>query len=81
MEQELIDDQKDHHPSNGQIEFAYGGATTSYCLGSVRVVPKVGDFYIFPSGLWHTVYPFKTPGERRSFSMNVNVGKPTQTHE
>ncbi len=35
--------------------------------------PKVRDFYLFPSYLMHTVYPFKTPGERRSFSLNINV--------
>jgi len=81
IEKEFSDDLKDHHPANGQIEFAYGGATTSYTKGSVRVVPRVGDFYIFPSGLWHTVYPFKTPGERRSFSMNVNVLIPPPTDQ
>jgi hypothetical protein len=36
------------------------------------VKPQVGDFYIFPSDLFHCVYPFKTVGERRSFSVNFN---------
>ena len=35
--------------------------------------PRIGDFYIFPSYMFHSVYPFKTPGERRSFSMNLSV--------
>ncbi len=32
----------------------------------------LGDFYVFPSQLFHCVYPFYTKGERRSFSMNMN---------
>lgn len=75
IEREFESDLEDHHPSNGQIEFAYGSAAVSYTRSTMRITPKVGDFYIFPAQLWHMVYPFKTPGERRSFSMNVNVGQ------
>ena len=32
--------------------------------------PEVGDMFIFPSRLLHTVYPFKGDGERRSVSFN-----------
>lgn len=78
IESEFEADALDHHPSNGQIEFAYGTASTTYTTGTMRVKPRVGDFYIFPSGLWHTVYPFKTPGERRSFSMNINIRPPSK---
>ena len=43
-------------------------------------------FFIFPADLIHMVYPFKSEGERRSFSMNIEVhqekldkdGKPIQ---
>ncbi len=35
--------------------------------------PKVGDVIIFPNYLMHTVYPFKSNGERRSFSFNVEI--------
>ena len=35
--------------------------------------PKVGDVIIFPNYLMHTVYPFKSSGERRSFSFNVEI--------
>ena len=35
--------------------------------------PQVGDFIIFPAHMFHTVYPFKTKGERRSFSVNLTV--------
>ena len=35
--------------------------------------PKVGDVIIFPNYLMHTVYPFKSSGERRSFSFNIEI--------
>ena len=35
-------------------------------------LPSVGDMFIFPAGLPHWVYPFKTTeGERVSISGNV----------
>ena len=39
------------------------------------IKPKVGDFYFFPHYLMHTAYPFKTKGERRSFSFNLEIDK------
>ena len=39
-----------------------------------EITPEVGDFYIFPHYLMHTVYPFKdTNDERRSISFNAVV--------
>jgi hypothetical protein len=35
------------------------------------VRPKPNDFFIFPADMYHTVYPFRSDGERRSFSMNI----------
>ena len=35
--------------------------------------PKVGDVILFPHYLMHTVYPFKSNGERRSFSFNLEI--------
>ena len=37
--------------------------------------PKVGDMILFPHYLMHTVYPFKSNGERRSFSFNLEIDK------
>ncbi len=37
--------------------------------------PKTGDVILFPHYLMHTVYPFKTKGERRSFSFNLEIDK------
>tara|TARA_B100000242_G_C43037418_1_gene483726 strand:- start:386 stop:988 length:603 start_codon:yes stop_codon:yes gene_type:complete len=36
-------------------------------------VPKVGDVILFPNYLMHTAYPFKSDGERRSFSFNIEI--------
>jgi len=39
-----------------------------------EIIPRVGDFYIFPHYLMHTVYPFKdTDEERRSISFNAVI--------
>ena len=35
--------------------------------------PKTGDIILFPHYLMHTAYPFKTKGERRSFSFNLEI--------
>ena len=35
--------------------------------------PKVGDVILFPNYLMHTAYPFKSKGERRSFSFNLEI--------
>jgi len=72
IEKEWEEDYKDHHPSHGHIQFAHG-TDTHYSFSNFMAKPRVGDFYIFPSYMFHCVYPFSTPGERRSFSMNFAV--------
>ena len=37
--------------------------------------PKEGDVILFPHYLMHTAYPFKSRGERRSFSFNLEIDK------
>ena len=71
IEEEWEEDYKDLHPSNGHIQFASGTASGYTCTNFI-IKPQVGDFYVFPSQLFHCVYPFYTKGERRSFSMNMN---------
>jgi hypothetical protein len=39
--------------------------------GNRTIIPKVGDLFMFPSWLPHTVYPFRGPGERRIVSFNA----------
>ena len=71
IEEVWEEDYKDHHPANGHIQFA-SGTPSGYTCTNFVVKPQVGDFYVFPSQLFHCVYPFYTKGERRSFSMNMN---------
>lgn len=70
LEEEWAEDDKDHYPAAGHIEFLHG-APTFLNRSAFMVRPKVGDFFIFPADLPHTVYPFQSSGERRSFSMNI----------
>ena len=68
-EQEL--DKKDHYGlTHGCLSFLFGDLSA---LSSATYVvrPKVGDLYLFPGWLQHTVYPFRSKGERRSFSLNI----------
>ena len=79
IEKEWEEDYKDHHPANGHIQFAHG-TNSGYNQTNFMVKPQVGDFYIFPAELFHCVYPFKTKGERRSFSVNFSfVEVPKET--
>ena len=57
---------------NGKIAFIHG--STQLLVSSVfDVKPEVGDIYIFPSYMMHTVYPFFSNEERRSVSFNAFV--------
>ena len=83
IEEEWEEDYKDHHPANGHIQFAHG-TPSGYSNTNFMVKPQVGDFYIFPAELFHCVYPFKTKGERRSFSVNfsfIEVPKEKQSKQ
>ncbi|NRA28820.1 MAG: hypothetical protein HRU11_01055 [Parvularculaceae bacterium] len=74
IEEEWEQDQKAGHPTHGHLQFAHG-TDTQYSVSNFTVRPKVGDFWIFPSSMFHCVYPYKTPGERRSFSMNCMISE------
>ena len=57
---------------NGHIQFING--TPQFLSNAVMSArPEVGDFYLFPNYLLHTVYPFFAEGERRSLSFNALV--------
>jgi hypothetical protein len=74
IDDEWEEDYKDHYPANGHINFTYG-VDNPYGCANMLIKPQVGDFYVFPQYLFHCVYPFKTKGERRSFSMNMSFAK------
>ena len=62
---------KEYH--GGKLELIHG--TRQFLSDSVfKITPEVGDFYLFPHYMMHTVYPFKnTKDERRSISFNAKV--------
>ena len=72
IEDEWEEDYKDHHPSHGHIQF-FHGSSLPYSSTNFLFKPQVGDFIVFPAHMFHTVYPFQTKGERRSFSVNFTV--------
>ena len=58
--------------TNGTIDFINGNKM--FLNNSIfNHNPKVGDLILFPNYLMHTVYPFKSSGERRSFSFNAEI--------
>ena len=69
--------QKDKKNLNGKLSLIHG-QRAFMSDAQYKITPKVGDFYIFPHYLMHTVYPFKdTDEERRSISFNANVDEKT----
>ena len=68
----FISKNKKHTQTDGSIDFINGSKMLlSECIFNHQ--PKVGDIILFPHYLMHTVYPFKTKGERRSFSFNLEI--------
>jgi hypothetical protein len=63
---------KKKYATEGYIDFIHGGSGL-VCPANLCAQPKVGDLYIFPAELFHTVYPFYGDGERRSFSANMSL--------
>ena len=69
--------QKDKRNLNGQLTLIHG-QRAFMSDAQFKITPKVGDFYIFPHYLMHTVYPFKdTDEERRSISFNAVIDEKT----
>ena len=69
--------QKDKKNVNGYLVLI-NGQRSFMCGSKYEIKPKVGDFYIFPHYLMHTVYPFKdTNEERRSVSFNAVIDEKT----
>ena len=58
---------------NGQIVLVHGNRLFN-SRSMLNIKPVVGDFYIFPNYLMHTVYPFSDSNEeRRSVSFNAVI--------
>lgn len=59
---------------SGTIDLV-SGSKKFLCESIYNHTPKTGDIIIFPNYLMHTVYPFNVDGERRSFSLNIEIDK------
>ena len=69
--------QKDKKNLNGKLTLLHG-QRAFMSDAQYKITPEVGDFYIFPHYLMHTVYPFRdTDEERRSISFNAVVDEKT----
>ena len=66
---EELQTERDNSPYNQKssacLEFIFGNQHS-------LINPKTGAMYLFPSYLWHLVYPFKSEVERISMSFNVD---------
>lgn len=62
---------EDHYPRVGKIEF-FDGRRVEFSRNSFCASPETGLTFVFPSWLPHVVYPFRSSGERRSLSFNIN---------
>ena len=59
--------------NNGKL-ILIDGSKKLFSSPTYTITPKVGDFYLFPSYLMHTVYPFSNSDEeRRSVSFNASI--------
>lgn len=71
FDEEWKKDYEDHYPCVGMTEFMHEKGSWAY-QGGFILKPSVGDFIIFPAELQHMAYPFKSKGERRTFSINAS---------
>jgi len=66
---EKLETERDNSPYNQKtsacLEFVFGNQHTV-------INPKTGVMYLFPSYLWHLVYPYNSDVERISMSFNVD---------
>jgi hypothetical protein len=64
---------KPNDPMNGQLQFV-GPAVGQFASTDYRPKVAIGDFFVFPYDMRHTVYPFNTTKEhRRTLAVNVDV--------
>ena len=57
------------------------GSVNLFSKATYVIKPVVGDFYLFPNYLLHTVYPFTdTNEERRSISFNANLDRDSASY-
>ena len=68
-----VQKKKDVNYRGGNLQLIHGSRMFT-CPSTYNIIPEVGDFYLFPNYLMHTVFPFKgTDDERRSISFNAII--------
>ena len=66
--------QKDKSTNHNGKLVLIDGSKKLFSTPTFPISPKIGDFYLFPSYMMHTVYPFSgTDEERRSVSFNARI--------
>ena len=70
---ESVQKKKEINSRGGNLQLIHGSRMFT-CPSTYNIIPEVGDFYLFPNYLMHTVFPFKgTDEERRSISFNATI--------
>jgi len=59
-------------PQNGRLQIL-GCSSGQFANVDYQPNVEIGDFYIFPYDMRHTVYPFNGPGTRRTLAANCDV--------
>jgi len=59
-------------PQNGKLQIL-GCSSGQFANVDYQPNVEIGDFYIFPYDMRHTVYPFNGPGTRRTLAANCDV--------
>ncbi|WP_262590451.1 2OG-Fe(II) oxygenase family protein [Candidatus Pelagibacter communis] len=68
-----VQDKKSKKYRGGDLQLIHG-SKMFMSASTLNIIPEIGDFYIFPNYLMHTVFPFKeTDEERRSISFNALI--------
>ena len=68
-----VQKKKEINYRGGNLQLIHGSRMFT-CPSTYNIIPEVGDFYLFPNYLMHTVFPFKgTDEERRSISFNATI--------
>ena len=57
----------------GAISFMYTLGTGKYQVNKHIFMPQIGDLFIFPASLHHSVNHFQSEGERVSVSGNLKI--------
>ncbi len=65
-----IEECKAHNSWPGAIHFLFNNPTIPNVINSYHHIPEVGDFFIFPGSLMHSVNTFQSSGERISIAAN-----------